>query len=55
MRIDDLANFFQSLMPKPSSKTDELYNNMWRPEDYPVNANASEVKEEVKAEEIKEQ
>jgi hypothetical protein len=36
MRVDELVNFFNSLMPKHSNKFDDFYKNAWRPEDYPV-------------------
>ena len=32
MRIDELAEFFRSLSPKPSRSHDNLYNNAWKPE-----------------------
>lgn len=36
MRIDELVQFFRSQSPKPSRSHDNLYSNVWRPEDYPV-------------------
>jgi len=44
MRIDALVQFFNEQTPKPSRSHDNLYGNVWRPEDYPVKS-SEEAKE----------
>jgi hypothetical protein len=34
-RVDELVEYFQSLMPKPSKKFEELYSKAWNPKHYP--------------------
>lgn len=41
-RVDELADYFQSFMPKPSAKREEFYGKMWKPEDYPVHPSADQ-------------
>jgi len=35
MRVDEVANYFRSLLPKPSSKFESKYSKAWNPKDYP--------------------
>lgn len=48
MRIDALVQFFNEQNPKPSRSHENLYSNVWRPEDYPMKS--EEAKEPAKAE-----
>ena len=34
-RVDELAEYFKSLSPKPSRSFDNLYQNVWKSEDFP--------------------
>lgn len=36
MRVDELIKMFESLLPKRSKNYEEIYNKVWRPEDFPV-------------------
>ena len=54
MRIDELVQFFRNQSPKPSRSHDNLYSNIWRPEDYPVQPVQPAVEDQPKAEEQKE-
>ena len=36
MRIDELAQYFKSLSPKPSRSHDNLYSQAWKPESQPA-------------------
>lgn len=46
MRVDEVANYFKSLLPKASNVFDQKYSKVWRPEDYPVEDNKVEQKTE---------
>jgi len=55
MRIDHLAQYFNDMTPKPSRSHDNLYQKIWKPEDYPVAGGAQvAAAQEVKQEEKKE-
>lgn len=36
MRVDEVAKYFESLMPKKSNKYQHLYEKVWSPEHYPI-------------------
>ena len=36
MRIDEIAHFFEALLPKKSNSFEQLYSKVWKPEDFPV-------------------
>jgi len=36
MRVDKVAEFFESLLPKKSPEFDSMYSKAWKAEDYPV-------------------
>ena len=36
MRVDKLAEYFETLMPPKSPNYNSLFSKVWRPEDYPI-------------------
>lgn len=53
MRIDQVEKYFEDLKPKPSRSADNLYQKIWRPEDYPIVDHPKPVAEAKPAEEEK--
>ena len=51
MRIDQVAKYFEDLKPKPSRSSDNLYQKIWNPEDYPIIEHPEKVAEAKPAEE----
>lgn len=35
-RVNEVADLFESLMPKPSANFGHLYQKAWNPEDFPI-------------------
>ena len=51
MRVDALAKYFEGLNPKPSRSHENLYSQMWKPEDYPEHSQKVVAEEHKKDEE----
>jgi hypothetical protein len=56
-RIDELHNYFTSLLPAHSDKYEKFYENAWNPANFPTcahdNATVEEVVEKTEAAEVK--